>query len=335
MGTSRSIQPTTRCRSFVQRYPVTRTPSPRPTAHRPASLSGPSISRRSFLAGAAATLALGGCSSGDGSSADSTTSLTTPAGRFSIIALFDSGRTEAAIGMPHRLPFALGDRSGVLLADPPKEVVFAVTVDGEPAGRPTTVAPRSSGVPRPYFPLMVTPRRPGLHEVTATVGSEEARAAFVIGSAPPLVVPGGPMLPVATPTPTRHRGVEPICTRVPACPFHEVSLDVALEGDRPVALLVASPGHCDSSLCPPAVDLLIDAARRYPSIEFVHGEVYADAERVDSLADASPTDVARTYELRFEPSLMLATADGNLAERLDHIFDATELDEALTRLTRS
>jgi len=59
------------------------------------------------------------------------------------------------------------------------------------------------------------------------------------------------------------------------------------------------------------------------------------AERVDSLADASPTDVARTYELRFEPSLMLATADGNLAERLDHIFDATELDEALTRLTRS
>ena len=152
MRTSRSIQPTTRCRSFVQRYPVTRPPSPRPTAHRSASLPGPSISRRSFLAGAAAVVAVAGCSSSSDLSVGSTTSLTTvPAGRFSLVALFDSGRTEAAVGMPHRLPFALGDRSGVLLADPPREVTFAVTVDGDPEGHPTTVAARSMGCPARTF----------------------------------------------------------------------------------------------------------------------------------------------------------------------------------------
>lgn len=67
----------------------------------------------------------------------------------------------------------------------------------------------------------------------------------------------------------------------------------------------------------------------------MHAEVYADANRVDSLADASPSELARTYRLTFEPSLMLARTDHGLAERLDHIFDVTELDEALTRLSRA
>lgn len=129
-----------------------------------------------------------------------------------------------------------------------------------------------------------------------------------------------------------HRGVEPICTRDPRCPFHEVSLTEALVERRPLALLVASPGYCDSSLCPPALDLLVDAASGFPGIRFVHAEVYVDAGQLDSLADASPTEVVRTYELTFEPSLMLARADGTLSERLDHIYDVTELGEALSRI---
>ena len=61
------------------------------------------------------------------------------------------------------------------------------------------------------------------------------------------------------------------------------------------------------------------------------GEVYSDADRIDDLADATPTDLVRTLALRFEPSPMLARPGGRLTERLDHLFDASELDEALTR----
>lgn len=303
------------------------------------------LSRRAFLGGAV-TLAFAGCTSTDartrgtasdasGSTAQmgSTTLTTTPSGRYSLIALFDSGGGEIAVGAQQRLPFAIGDRNGVLLPEAPGDVTFEVTVDGEQLGHRQTVAPRSEGVPRPYYPLHLTLERSGLHQVGATIDGDQAGAAFVVGQSEPPVVSGGPMLPVATPTVARHRGVEPICTRQPRCPFHEISLDDALAEGRPVVLLVASPGHCDSSLCPPALDLLIDAAPRFPSATFVHAEVYADADRVDNLADASPSDVVRTYQLTFEPSLLLTRPDGTLAERLDHIYDTSELAEALSRIT--
>ncbi len=239
------------------------------------------------------------------------------------------------VGFAQRLVFAFGDRAGRLLVDAPGEATFQVTTNGEPVGNRVAVAPRTSGVPRPYYPLVVTPEHAGLHEVTATVAGDQASAAFVVGAIPPPLVPGRPMAPVPTPTTSHHRGVRPICTRTPPCPFHDVSLDEALRRHDRVALLVASPGHCDSSLCPPAVDLLMKAAPRYQGVTFVHAEVYTDADGVDSLADANPTEVVRAYELDFEPSLLLAKADGTLSERLDHIFDVTELDEALLRLTHA
>jgi hypothetical protein len=325
----------------VQRYRTTTIRRLQP----PAPTRTPVLSRRAFLGGAV-VFTIAGCSSTDarsggttsdptGSAAQrgSTTLTTTPSGRYSLVALFDSGGGEIAVGAGQRLPLAIGDRSGVLLPDPPGDVTFEVSVNGETVGQRQTVAPRSEGVPRPYYPLRLTLETAGLHQVTATVDGQRAVAAFVVGSSEPPVVPGAPMLSVVTPTVAHHRGVDPICTRQPRCPFHEISLDDALAEDRPVVLLVAAPGHCDSSLCPPALDLLIDAAPRFPSATYVHAEVYADADRVDSLADASPTDVARTYRLTYEPSLMLAGRDGTLAERLDHIYDTTELDEALARLT--
>ena len=145
--------------------------------------------------------------------------------------------------------------------------------------------------------------------------------------------PGGQMRSVHTPTTDNPMAVRPLCSRVPACPFHEISLADALDGSQPVVLLVAAPGYCESTLCPPALDLLVDAAPGSPEVTFVHAEVYVDPESVDRLLLADRTDAVHAYGLAFEPSLFLASSTGLVVDRLDNVFDADELTEALAALS--
>ena len=63
----------------------------------------------------------------------------------------------------------------------------------------------------------------------------------------------------------------------------------------------------------------------------LHSEVYP------TVAAAQPntlkvTDVVSAYGLTFEPALYLAGKDGTIVNRLDTIFDETELHDALTKL---
>src|SRR5436190_4640615 len=50
----------------------------------------------------------------------------------------------------------------------------------------------------------------------------------------------------ASPTKTDALGVKPICTRVPQCPLHTVSLSDVIGTGRPVAALFATPALCTS-----------------------------------------------------------------------------------------
>jgi hypothetical protein len=63
----------------------------------------------------------------------------------------------------------------------------------------------------------------------------------------------------------------------------------------------------------------------------LHAEIYP------SEADAQPgrqkvTETVQAYNLTFEPVLYLARADGTIVKRIDTIFDAVELHDALTQL---
>jgi hypothetical protein len=62
-------------------------------------------------------------------------------------------------------------------------------------------------------------------------------------------------------------------------------------------------------------------------IQVIHAEVY-----VDDKAKVT-TPVVDALGLTYEPALFLARADGTVVERLDYIFDASELGAALARLS--
>ncbi|HEX9260124.1 MAG TPA: hypothetical protein VF855_11350, partial [Acidimicrobiales bacterium] len=156
-----------------------------------------------------------------------------------------------------------------------------------------------------------------LEPATISVAPKEAVAVPVSGSAMPSLV---------TPTTADAAGVNPICTAEPACPFHAVSYADAL-ARGPVAVLVGTPAHCSTGICGPVLDLLVEAAKKHTTIGYVHAEVYTD----DTLKVPAPT--VQALQLTFEPSLFLVEPGGILNQRIDVIYDADELDAALTALT--
>ena len=95
-----------------------------------------------------------------------------------------------------------------------------------------------------------------------------------------------------------------------------------------MAVLVASPGTCAVTYCPPVLDLLLEAREDHPMVQFVHAEVYVDAS--ESSGFARTTEAVQAFGLDFEPALFVADRTGAIRRRLDHIFDRSELDEALT-----
>ena len=61
----------------------------------------------------------------------------------------------------------------------------------------------------------------------------------------------------------------------------------------------------------------------------LHAEVYADP--ATDLSQVAP--IVEVMRLTFEPSVVFIDGSGMIVERLDFVFDASELGEAFDRLT--
>lgn len=288
------------------------------------------LSRRRFLAVASGATAgavlLGGCGGGDD---DVTTGEDEVEGL--ALAQFFGGSLFVA-GTPVRAPFGVADIDGLLPVERTPERLSVTLLD--PAGDPVTeaidVTRRADGLPRAYFPLTFTVAEPGIYTARTEVGGAAAEMAVKIDTAADVHViqPGADMPAIATPTTADPRGVDPICTREPLCDLHDATVAEVLAEGAPLALLVASPAFCQISICGPVLDVLLDLVPDHPQVRFLHAEVYTDPE---TSTDAHAPVLAE-LGLDFEPCLVLVGSDGTVAERIDVIFDRTELDERLRRL---
>jgi hypothetical protein len=139
----------------------------------------------------------------------------------------------------------------------------------------------------------------------------------------PLV--GDPLPPFDTPTVDNKRGVDPICTSPQGtCPFHEVTLTEALQSGKPVIYMIGTPAYCKTGTCAPGLDALIALSKKVgDTAVFVHADVYTDK----TATTAAPAVLA--YKLAYEPLLYITDAKGVLVNRLDAVFDVTEMSSAL------
>ena len=292
--------------------------------------------RRRLLLAGAGTLALAACGGGgdgtDGTAAgpgDGGATTTTGAGAVSL-SLLRVFAPEQAAGVPVRLPLAFADADGAPTDAVPERIAVRAVAPSGVERTPVEVARRGTGIPSPYFPYEATFDEEGAWRLVIAVGEAETSTELTVRPPSALaVVPGpGERLPsIPTPTTVDALGVDPLCTAQPPCPLHATSLADAMAGGRPMALLVSTPAFCQTAICGPVLELLVERAGTLAErATFLHVEVYTD----DTARQTSPTVDA--LGLRHEPSLFLADADGTVRSRLDYTFDATELDEALTDL---
>jgi hypothetical protein len=315
--------------------------SPEPSPSAPPS--PPGWTRRAFIVGALVTGAVAACggsdqdgsSSSDGGSDDGSDNgddgrAAGPAvGTYTIVQRFPQGMQIPGV---QRLPMSLSTGAAELVQDGPETLgARVVDLDGNEVA-PAIVATRRNVTPAPYYDFRPTLDEVGFYALIVDGGPPDG-ANFQV-TAPedvPTITPGQPLPPFDTPTVADARGVDPICTRQPEpCPFHEITLTDALDKAAADGLVVAycvgTPAFCQTGSCAPALEAMVELQDAFAdSVVFVHAEVYTD----DTATTVAPAVDA--VGLSFEPALFVTGPDGVLIERLDAVWDVTELRETLAR----
>ncbi len=311
------------------------------------------LSRRAFLRdtgigglglatfGLAGGLGLSACGS-----SDPETAVLAP----QIVRLFSSDQVIAA-GIPQRLPFGLIDNGQVLVGED-AAVPVRIFSDGNLLEE-TTASSRITSHDHPegngdsdhehsdlarYFAVRTVLPEPGIYDLEVDLGDQTATLAVQAFDPTDIdvLLPGQPFPAIPTATTADPLGIELLCTRLPEpCTFHEHSADEILAQGRPMAVLVATPSLCFTAYCGPVLDSLIEIAPKFPDVEMVHLEVYANPESVGmdyTDPDIIVADAVASLGLEFEPSLFLVGSDGVVADRIDNVYDVTELETALALL---
>ena len=280
------------------------------------------LGRRSFLVGAAGAMAAGLAACGSGGSDGGADESEIEPGTFTLAQRFpNSVLVPGEVRLPHSL-----FRNAEFVNDGPDRLgAQVVDVDGNPMGE-RLLAPRFDVTPAAYYVWRPTIEAPGVYALVVDGGPAEG-ASFQVFDPETVTVPlvGGVLDGFDTPTVDDSRGVDPVCTRDPICPFHDLTLTEALADGRGVAYLVGTPAFCQTGTCAPALEAMITVADDYADrFVFVHAEVFTDltATTIAPAVDAASLD--------YEPAIFITAPDGEIVDRLDAIWGEQELRERLT-----
>jgi hypothetical protein len=186
--------------------------------------------------------------------------------------------------------------------------------DGLPKGRGVYVAQAT-------FP------EAGAWKAILLVNGKRVPFAVQVNAAADAPTIGGKAPRVPSPTTANPLGVDPICTRQPACPLHAVSLSDVVGSGKLVAAMFATPALCQSQYCGPVLDELLKVVPRYQDrVTFVHTEIYT-SNRGATLA---PT--VQAWNIPGEPWLFTIDGSGTIKSRIDGAFGSREIVEQLDAL---
>ncbi len=236
--------------------------------------------------------------------------------------------------------------SSDLYASPnPQRLVFAVAVgkkyDSRSAAKVQLTAPNSTqsvnlaaklyraGLPkgRGVYVCEPTLAVPGIWNAKLLTRGQKVPFVVQVADAPVGPPVGAAANRSPSPTAANALGVNPICTRQPPCPLHEISLDTVIGTGKPVAILFATPARCQSQYCGPVLGELLSIRKNYPDITFVHVEIYRSKRGVD----LSPT--VEAWGIESEPWLYTVDGRGIIVGRIDGAFGRDEMITQLNALS--
>jgi hypothetical protein len=283
------------------------------------------VSRRTFLSlaggGLAATALLAACGTRSKNQSD-----------LRAASKWFSDQTVISNQGPQRTVWSFSDDDGNLGGLSPESIEVEILDTDFQSIHTTTARRHSDGVAMPYYPVIVPFQRSGIHEFRFDLGKRGKYVGYTnpgTKSQSPIIWPGDRFPALVTPTSSRPSGVNPICTREPSCPFHEISLNDSISSERATVLIVSTPAFCGTKwMCGPVLENLItQVGSNYSGFDVIHAEVYANPSK-DDLGPIAPAVL--DMGVNYEPFMFLLDEQGVALRRLDHIWDNVELRELLS-----
>jgi hypothetical protein len=118
-----------------------------------------------------------------------------------------------------------------------------------------------------------------------------------------------------------------ICTAVPPCQLHDLTIADALALRKPALLLFATPGFCVSATCGPDLETVQSLEPDFRGrMSFLHLEIYSDPQT------QTASQAVNEWRLPSEPWVFLVDRDGKVADKLEGGLTAAELREGIERL---
>jgi len=217
-----------------------------------------------------------------------------------------------------------------MIAGAPESIDITVRRNGEDVFT-QTVPVRGAGSFTPFYPLEFVPEETGSY-VARTDFSDFDFEFAVVDRGDTTVFQVGEKLPgFDTPTFDNPAGVAEICTRTETCPFHELTLTEAVSNGKPTVIMIATPSFCQTDVCGPSIEFLIDAAAGRGDLNVIHAEVYTDFATDINEGTAIPrvSPLLEAWAFDFEPSMIVADETGTIVRALHFAFDRDEVGEAL------
>ena len=227
---------------------------------------------------------------------------------------------------PQRVAFVLY-RGPTPATGPPARLALAPP--GSNQAQVATARPMSGGLPkgRGVYVVEAVFEQPGTYQGQVLTGKSRVPIALEVKPTAEEPVLGSIASRAPSPTKQNPLGVDPICTRQPACPLHSVSLSDVVGAGRPVAVLFATPALCQTRYCGPVLDELLTVRKAFEHrITFVHVEIYRSNRGVD----LAPT--VQAWNIQYEPWFFAIDGSGTIRGRLDSAFGRDEITPLLQSL---
>ena len=207
---------------------------------------------------------------------------------------------------------------------------LALTPPGSSQGEIVTAVPMKTGLPknRGVYVVEAVLDRPGVYPGEVLTQGHRLPMSLEVKTTPDAPAVGAAASRAPSPTPQNPLGVNPICTRQPACPLHAVSLADVIGTGRPVAALFATPALCQTRYCGPVLNELLSSRAPFQDrVTFVHVEIY---RTLTGGNEESPT--VQAWNIPYEPFLFTIDGTGAIRGRLDAAFGRDEITPLLQAL---
>ena len=118
----------------------------------------------------------------------------------------------------------------------------------------------------------------------------------------------------------------------PRTAMHELTIAEAIDSGRPTVVAFATPAFCQSRVCGPLMDSVVDPLfQRYgEQVNFVHVEPYELAKARQG--EIVPVPTVEEWGLQTEPWLFIVDRQGRIAGKFEAIVAVEEVEQVLQRV---